>query len=160
MLFLAIGHAFTLIDFEVHWVVFFLFPSVAVHASVLQVAAISVRLSLLFLIPETTPLLRRVIENVRLTSEVLPVVGVLALVALVSFDFVIERAPNGFEVEHVEVIVVLHVVQQVDRKFIFVVSERAEIAEIARIHGEGPLFAELRLVLLGVIKRFDSVVCL
>ena len=39
----------------------------------------------------------------RLTPEVLPIVRVLALIAHVTLLLVVEGAPDGFEMEHVEV---------------------------------------------------------
>ena len=50
----------------------------------------------------------------RLAPEVLPVVCVLALIALVAANLVVERTPDRLEVEHVEVVILLHAVEEVN----------------------------------------------
>lgn len=94
----------------------------------------------------------------RLAAVVLPVVSILALIALVSLDLVIEWAPDSLEVEHVEVGILLHPVEQISRQLLFIVSERAHVTEVARVHIVGPLVTELGLVFLGVVEGLDAVV--
>ena len=50
----------------------------------------------------------------RLAPVVLPIVRVLTLITLVAPHLVVEWAPNRLEVEHVEVIVLLHAVEEVN----------------------------------------------
>jgi hypothetical protein len=114
VLLLAAGVAVALCNLVVIRVVLFFFPAVAVHASVFQVAAVAVRLCLLLCAPEPTLLLRRIVIHVRLAPVVLPIVSVLTLVPLVAPHFVVERAPDRLEMEHVEVSILLHLVQQVN----------------------------------------------
>ena len=50
----------------------------------------------------------------RLAPVILPVVRVLALIALVAAYLVVERTPDSLEVEHVEVVILLHAVEEVN----------------------------------------------
>ena len=139
-------------------VVFFLLPAMAVDTAVFQVAAITVVPCLLLSAPEAALLLRGVLVLVRLAPEVLPIVRVFALVALMAPHFVVEGAPDCLEVEHVEVGVLLHAVQQVYREFVLAVGEGAQTAEVAALFRA--FRAKFGLVLLWVVERFDSVVSL
>lgn len=56
----------------------------------------------------------------RLPSEILPVVGVVTLGFVVFF---IERAPFGFEIKHVKVIVFLHQMDDPSFNILLGVSE-------------------------------------
>ena len=94
--------------------VLLLLPAVTVHATVLKVAAIAVSFSLLFGAPVAALLLARILVDVRLAAVVLPIMSVFALIAHVATHFIIEWAPNCLEMKHVEVIVLVHLVQQVD----------------------------------------------
>ena len=140
--------------------VLLLFPAVAVDAAILEVAAIAVGLRFLLRAPELTLLLGRVLVNVRLPPIVLPVVGILALVSHVAPHLVIEGAPNRLEVEHVEVTVLLHLVEQVDSQLVFGVGKGAQAAEFALVDLVWPLLAEFLLVLLRVVEGLHTVVSL
>lgn len=50
----------------------------------------------------------------RLAPVILPVVRVLALIALVAAYLIVERTPDSLEVEHVEVVILLHAVEEVN----------------------------------------------
>lgn len=113
------------VDAEVVRMILLLLPAVAVHTAVLEITAIAVSSSLLFRTPEAALLSARVLVYVRLSAIVLPVMRVLALITHMASHLVIERAPYRLEVEHVEVIVLIHLVKQVDRELFLVVRERA-----------------------------------
>ena len=66
---------------------------------------------------------RRILVDVRLAPEVLPVVGVLTFITHMTPHLVVEGAPDSLEVEHVEVIVLLHFMKKVNRQLFFEVSE-------------------------------------
>ena len=100
---LTVVNAVTRGHLIVIWVVLLLFPSVAVYAAVLQVASITVGSCLLLSAPEAALFPGLILIHVRFTPEVLPVVRVLALIAHVTLLLVVEGAPDGFEMEHVEV---------------------------------------------------------
>ena len=70
-----------------------------------------------------TLLPRRILVDVRLAPEVLPVVGVLTFITHMTPHLVVEGAPDSLEVEHVEVIVLLHFMKKVNRQLFFEVSE-------------------------------------
>ena len=70
-----------------------------------------------------TLLPRRILVDVRLAAEVLPVVGVLTFITHVTPHLVVERAPNSLEVKHIEVIVLLHFMKKVNRQLFFKVSK-------------------------------------
>ena len=65
-------------------------------------------------IPELATLLCVVLEDMRLATEVLPVVSVLAFFTVVISAIVVKRAPNCLEMEHIEVYVFLHQMENVD----------------------------------------------
>lgn len=96
----------------------------------------------------------------RLAPVVLPVMRVLTLITHVALHFVVKGAPNRLKMEHVEVCVLFHTVQQVDRKLVLVVCKRAKVAKVAGVDIVRPFVAEFSLVLLRVVERLDSVVCL
>jgi hypothetical protein len=131
---------------------------VAVSASVLKRAAISVGLGFLLGAPDHA-LVGRVVVDVHFPTEVLPVVGVdTGIAGMILIFFVAERAPDSFKVEQIEVNVLFHPVQVVDRQFIFMVSERAHLAELALVQIVRVRLAEFGLVLLWVVEVFDCVV--
>ena len=84
--------------------------------------------------------------------------GILTLVTHVALHLVVEGAPDCLEVEHVEVGVLIHLVQQIDRKFVFVVGKSTEVAEVTGVHIVRPLVAELGLILLWVVEGLHAVV--
>lgn len=88
----------------------------------------------------------------RLASVVLPIVRVLTLVSLVALHLFIKRAPDCLKMEHVEVGILLHLVQQVDRELLLLVGEGTQVSEVTRIYIMRPIFAKLRLILLRMIK--------
>ena len=94
----------------------------------------------------------------RFTPEVLPIVCVLALIALVAANLVIERTPDRFEVEHVEVVILFHTVEEVNREFVLAMRKSAQIAKVTALLRA--LRAELGLVLLRVVERLNPVVSL
>ena len=123
MLLLALRCAVTLMDFVVVWVVLFLLPAVAVNTAILEVAAISIDPCFFLGGPKVALLPGRILVDVRLAAEVLPVVGILTLITHVAPHLVVERAPDSLEVKHVEVIVLLHFMKKVNRELFFVVSK-------------------------------------
>ena len=84
--------------------------------------------------------------------------GILALVSHVALHLVVEGAPDCLEVEHVEVGILLHLVQQVDRQLVLVVGKRTEVSKVTGVHVVRPLVAELGLVLLRVVEGLHAVV--
>ena len=158
VLLFAVFNVVTGRHFVVIRVVLFLFPAMTIYTAVLQVAAITVVFCLLLSAPKAALLLWQILVLVRLAPIVLPIVRVFALVTHMTSDFVIEWAPDSLEVEHVEVRVLLHAMQQVNWEFILTVREGAQITEVTAFLRT--FCAKLRLVLLWVIERFDSVVSL
>ncbi len=94
----------------------------------------------------------------RFAPEILPVVSILTFVSHVTTLFVVKRAPDGFEMEHIKVSILLHLVQQIDRQFVLAVSKGTQISKVAVFYTMGVAIAELGLVLFRVIKRLDAVV--
>lgn len=132
-----------------------LFPAVA-HGTVLAVgtAFLVVGQELVALPVGTLPHL--VVFLLGLAPVVLPVVAVLALAAVV-FELV-ERTEHRLEVEHVEVGVFLHGVDQRHRHFLDVVREGTVDAVVTLRHPVRELLAELAFVLVGPVEHFDVVV--
>jgi hypothetical protein len=81
------------------------FPAVAVAATVLQFAAILVRLGVFFCLP-VLALVFIVLVNMWLPSEVLPVVCVNAYVTLMLL--VTKWTPHSLEMKHIEIRIMLH----------------------------------------------------
>ena len=123
MLLLALRCAVTLMDFVVVWVVFFLLPAVAVNTAIFEVAAIGIDPCFFLSGPKVALLPGRILVDVRLAAEVLPVVGVLTFITHMTPHLVVEGAPDSLEVEHVKVIVLLHFMKKVNRQLFFEVSE-------------------------------------
>lgn len=92
----------------------------------------------------------------RFAPQVLPVVSVHALLLVV---LVRERAPRRLEIEHVEVRVLIHAMQQVNGQLVFAVSEGTEHASIfAAVYIVRVALTEFGLVFFGMIKLLDSIV--
>ena len=123
MLLLALSDAVTLMDFVVVRVVLFLLPSVAVNTAVFKVTAISIDPCFFLGGPKVALLSRRILVDVRLAAEVLPIVGILTFITHVAPHLVVERAPDCLEVKHIEVIVLLHFMKKVNRQLFFKVSK-------------------------------------
>ena len=93
-------------------------------ATVLQLTAIRVDLDLFVFAPSATEAVR-IVKDIRLSAEILPVVSILTFLSLMILAIVIERAPNSLEVENVEIGVLLHFMKEVNSKFFFRVSKGA-----------------------------------
>jgi hypothetical protein len=99
-----------LTHFEIIRMVFLLLPAMTCATTILKLAAITISLQILFGVPESA-LLFRVTEVLRLAAEVLPVVCIDTIFSFMLL--VAERAPHGFKVKHVEVIISVHVLKHV-----------------------------------------------
>ena len=98
--FLAVGAVLALLDLEEVRVVFLLFPPVRVQALILVLAALRVRANEVIHLPIGAHL-ARVEERGGAPPEVLPVVRVDADFPIVVVLAI--RAPDGLEVEHIEI---------------------------------------------------------
>jgi len=98
----------------------------------------------------------RIIVELRLPAEVLPVVRVVAVGFVV---LLVLGAPLSFEMELVVVGVLVHEVEQRGLHLVDRVRERTEFTVLASGEVVGELGAELRLVALDVIKALYLVVC-
>jgi len=94
-------------------VVFLFLPAVGVLTAVLLSTPISISLYEILSLPIRT-LLFLILVEVRLSPEVLPIVGVDALIPRVRRVRV--GAPHRLEVEHIEVDVTLHLLKEGDRE--------------------------------------------
>jgi hypothetical protein len=135
--------------------VLLLFPSVTVDARGLEDAAF-------FIVADeglSLPVLARresiVFEYLRLSPEVLPVVGIVALSLIV---LLVEGTPLSFEVEHVEVEVLVHEVNDPRLDVSLGVSKGAVLSIVALRDEVGELGAVLCLVLFYVVQPFNPVV--
>ena len=158
VLLLAVGDAVTGCDFVVVRVVLFLLPPVTIEAAILKITAVTVVFGLLLRAPKAALLLGRIFVLVWLTPVVLPIVRVFALISHVALDFVVEGAPDRLEVEHVEIRVLLHPMQQIDGEFFLAVRKSAQIAKVTALLCA--LRTKFGLVLLRMIERFYPIVCL
>jgi hypothetical protein len=93
------------------------------------------------------------------SAEVLPVVGIDTGIAWVVLIFLItEWTPHGLKMEQIKVDIPFHSMQIIYRELIFMVSERAHFTKLARVQVVWVRLAELRFVLLGMVKVFDGIV--
>ena len=99
----------TWFSFVKHWMVFLLFPPVAAFASRLILASFMILGNKSTRLPIFTDLVRIILKDIRLTSKVLPIVRIYALCLVVVL---IERTPFCLEIKHIEVSILLHVVNQ------------------------------------------------
>ena len=142
------------LSFVEEWMVLLLFPPVAIGATSLQ------RAPLVILSDESTRLpvgagFSRIVENVRLSSEVLPIVRVdtLGLVVLL-----IEGTPLSLEVEHPEVCVTFHGVNHSRAQALCRVGKGAVVAVLTLGDVLGVPRAVLGLVLFGMVDGLNAVV--
>ena len=136
-------------------VVLLLLPAVTVTAPVL------IRTPVLVLVYERPrspirALLFLVDIQLRFPSEILPVVREHTEVALVLA--LVVGAPDSLEVEHVEVAVLVELVDQLHADFALGMRERAVVAILALASALGVRRAELRFVLVRVVELLDTVV--
>jgi len=136
-------------------VVFQFFPTMALTTPVFLSAAILIGPSVLLSLPALA-LRVRVFKGVGSTAVVLPVVSIHAQVALMLFVRV--GTPHRLEVEHVEIGVPIHLIEDVDAKFGFMVCEgtNATVLTLPNLVWVGR--AKLCFVLLRVVEVFHSVV--
>lgn len=155
--FLAGGAVLARIQLEVVWVVLLLLPAVRLVAGGLLLTAL---LGILNELPgpPVGALLFLVQVDLGFPSVVLPVVGEHAFVSLM-FVLVV-GAPDGLEVEHVEVVVSLELVDQLDGDLLLRVGETAELPVLALVFGIEKRLAELSLVLVRVVELLHLVVAL
>ena len=141
-----------------------LFPPMRVPTFILISASIGICLNKVFRLP-LTALLSFVIECVRLSPEVLPVVSINACVT--SMLSITIGTPNCFEMEHVKISVIVRrilrrcftkLMKQVHCYFLLRMSEGTHISIVAGSNLRGIALTEFHLILLWVIKFFYSVV--
>jgi len=139
----------------VQWVILVLFPPMALVALLLKRTAILVIQDEISRFPVAA---RASVIGMKMGFS--PVV--LPIVCIDTEGFVmlgqVKRAPNCLEVEHVEVLVVLVVVNQVNHDVVLTVSEGTEVTvlaflQVVRIEG-----TELGFVLFRPIELFYSIV--
>lgn len=131
------------------------FPSVRKLTQKALLTPVFVIIDALSRIPLGT-LLRLVGILMRFSSKVLPVVGIDAQLALMVFLFV--GTPGRFEVEHVEVAVLIVQIDQIDRKFLICVRKSTKLPIIALLILAQEGLTKFGLVLFGVVKFFYCVV--
>jgi hypothetical protein len=155
MMLLTLSMLLTWVDFVRSGVVLLLFPAVAVSASVLVQAAVTVCSDEVFYLPILTEVFFIVVK-LGFSSQVLPVVCVDTVFFVVILA---PWTPGGFEVENVEIGVFrLHLVEEVDGDFVLGVSKSTHLSVLTILHLVGVCLAKFTFVFLGVVELFDSVV--
>ena len=141
------------------WMIFLLFPSMRILALVLIRTAFGIRSNKVICLPIRTHF-TWIWEYWRLSSVVLPVMCVYTYFSVMVVLSV--RAPNCFEVEHVEIHVDFVLFNKFDWEFSFTVCKGAKFLILTfcvLIWLKIPR-AELSFVLIRVIKFFNSIMCL
>ena len=111
VLFLTVRQQIAFLHFIVVRVILKLLPAVTIDASIFEITSICISFCLLLGRPETALILSLVLEEMRLAPVVLPVVSIWTLISLMTAGLVIKRAPDCLKVEHVEVVVLLHLMK-------------------------------------------------
>lgn len=108
-----------------------LLPSMRVLASILMFASISIGLNEVLCFPLGT-LFLFIVKDMRFTSEILPIMSINARIpGMISITV---WTPDCFEMKHVEISVLLELIQQVNSDFIFRVSESTHVSIVARLY--------------------------
>lgn len=92
-------------DFVVEGMVLMLFPTMAFQTSSLQHTSLLILADKSTSLPISTKLMSVIAEDMRFSSEVLPVMSIVALGLVMLF---VEGTPLSLEIEHVEVSIFLH----------------------------------------------------
>ena len=91
----------------------------------------------------------------RFSPQILPIMSINTVFLVMVMA---PRAPLGFKVEHVKVLILgLHLVQQVNSDFIFRVSKCAHLSILTILHVIWISLTKLGLILLRMVKLFNSV---
>ena len=93
-------------------------------ATVFQLTTIRIDLDLFVFAPSAAEAVR-IVKDIWLSAEILPVMSIFTFLTMMILAIVIERAPNSLEVENVEIRVLLHFMKEVNSEFFFRVSEGA-----------------------------------
>lgn len=146
---------FAEINFVVLRMIFLFFPAMRMFTPVFCFATIRIGLDEVLGLPIRT-LFLVVLIDMGFPPEVLPIVCVDTLLSIVRSVAV--RAPDGLEVEHVEVRVLVELVEEVYSYLCLGMGEGAHVAVVAGFQTLGVGRAELQLVLLRVVELFHTVV--
>ena len=93
-------------------------------ATIFQLTTIRIDFDLFVFAPPAAEAVR-IVKDIWLSTEILPVMSIFTFLTMMILAIVIERAPNSLEVENVEIRVLLHFMKEVDSEFFFRVSEGA-----------------------------------
>lgn len=148
---------FTRIQFIVFRVIFLFFPAMTMITMILIRTALSIVIDVGSRSPIIT-LLFWIVIQLRFSAEILPIMRVYTLVSqMICF---IIRAPYSFEVEHIEIWILLEFINQLNRDLGFIVSKWAVLSILAFPSTIDIWRAKLSFVLIRVIKLFYSIMCL
>lgn len=89
-------------------------------------------------------------------TKILPVVSVYTDVSLVVL--VAERAPNSLEMEHIKIGIFVHLLKNINRKLILVVSKSAHVPILAIINFFWISLAKFGFVFFRMVEIFNSIV--
>lgn len=155
MRFLALIDLSARMHLVVQWVVLLFLPAMRELTPVLMLAPICICLNEVLRLPLRT-LLLLILKDMRLSSEVLPVMSVDT--GIPGVVCIAVRAPNSLEVEHVEVRIHLEFAQQIHCHLLLSMSECTHVSIVTRLNLVRIRGAELDFVLLWMIELLDSVV--
>lgn len=133
---------------------FLLLPAVTTAATVLKLAAVLVCLCILLRLPKLA-LLFSILVDVRLSSEVLPVVCVNAFFALMIL--VRKWTPHCFKVKHIEISILFHLLNHIHGKLTFTVRESAKFAIVAAVYAIGISLTEFCFVFFWVVEILNAI---
>jgi len=72
--------------------------------------------------------------------------------------FIRKWTPHSLEVKHIEISILLHLLQNINGKLAFTVGESAKVAIVAAVYAIGKGLAEFSLVFFWVVEILNAVV--
>jgi len=134
---------------------FLFLPAMAAAATVLEFAAVLVCLGVLLRLPKLA-LVFSVLVDVRLPSEVLPVMCINAYIARMLF--IRKWTPHSLVVKHIEISILFHLLQNINGKLAFTVGESAKVTIVAAVYAIGKGLTEFSLIFFWVVEILNAVV--
>jgi len=136
--------------------IFLFFPTMRIFTSILMFASVSISLNEILGFPLGT-LISLVLKLMRLSSEVLPVMGIHTGISGMSSITI--RAPHSFEMENVEICILCEFIKKIHSKFFFCMGKRTHLSIITLIYSSRIGWTELYLVLFRMVKLFHPIMC-
>jgi hypothetical protein len=145
---------FALLRLVYQGVILLFLPPMTLQASSLELAPFLILADESACLPVGAQLWWSVVKQIRLPSEVLPIVRVVTQCLVVV---IVEGTPFCFEIKHEEVSIFAHYMDQPALNVAHRMSKRTVLPIVALVQHMREVSAELSLVLLNVVQSFHSI---